>query len=46
MKCGQLIVYNMRNIFLKKSNAKCGGKASTKAFYKKSKYSISVDQQS
>ena len=46
MKFGQLKVYNMRNIFLKESYAKCGGKASTRAFYKKSKYSISLDQQS
>ena len=26
MKCGQLIEYNMRNIFLEKSYAKFGGK--------------------
>ena len=25
MKFGQLIKYNMRNIFLEKSNTKCGG---------------------
>ena len=25
MKLGQLIEYNIRNIFLEKSNAKCGG---------------------
>ena len=29
MKCGQLIKYNMRNIFLKKSYTKCGGEATT-----------------
>ena len=28
MKFGQLIEYNMRNIFLEKSYIKCGGEAS------------------
>ena len=28
MQFGQLIEYNMRNIFLEKSYAKCGGEAS------------------
>ena len=41
MKFGELIEYNMRNIFLKKSDTKCGGEATTRTFYKKSKLSIS-----
>ena len=36
----------MRNIFLEKSYTKCGGEASPRPFYKKSKLSISLDQQS
>ena len=43
MKFGQLIEYEMRNIFLKE---KCGGEASPRLFYKKSKLSISLDQHS
>ena len=35
MKLGQLIEYNMRNIFLKKSYTKCGGETSPKPFPKK-----------
>ena len=35
----------MRKIFLQKSYAKYGGEASPKLFYKKSKLSISLDQQ-
>ena len=35
MKFGQLIEYNIRNIFLEKSYSKCGGKASHRPFYKK-----------
>ena len=46
MKCGQLIEYNMRNIFLEKSYAKHGREASPRPFYQKSKLSISLDQQS
>ena len=42
---GQLIEYNMRNIFLEKSYTKCGGEARPRSFYKKSKLSISLDQQ-
>ena len=45
MKFGQLIEYNMRNIFLEKSYTKCGGEASPRSFYEKSKLSISLDQQ-
>ena len=45
MKIGQLIVYNLRNILLEKSYIICGGKASTRPFLYKIKYSISLDQQ-
>ena len=44
MKFGQLMEYNMRNAFLGKSYTKCGGEASSRPFYKKSKLSISLDQ--
>ena len=43
-KFGHLIEYNMRYIFLQKSYTKCCGEASP--FYKKSKFSIFLDQQS
>ena len=46
MKFGQLIEYNMRNIFLEKSYTKCGGEASPRTFNKKTKWSIYLDQQS
>ena len=46
MKIGQLIEYNMRNIFIERSFTKYGGKASSRTFYKKSKLSIHLDQQS
>ena len=45
MKFGQLIEYNMRNIFLEKSYTKCGGKIIPGPFSKESKLSISLDQQ-
>ena len=45
MKFDQLIECNMRNIFLEKSYTKCGGEASPRPFYKKSKLIISLDQQ-
>ena len=32
MKFGHLIEYNMRNTFLEKSYAKCGGEASPRPF--------------
>ena len=32
MKFGQLIEHNMKNIFLEKSYAKCGGETSSKPF--------------
>ena len=44
IKFGQLIEYNMRNIWLKKSYTKCGGYSSQEAFSGKSKLSISPDQ--
>ena len=46
VKFGQLIEYNIRNNFLEKSYTKYCGKASPSPFYKKSKFSISLDQQS
>ena len=47
MKFGQLIEYDMRNIFLDKvSYAKCGGETSPRTFSKKSKLSIFLDEQS
>ena len=46
MKFGQLIEYNMRKIFLEKSNTKCGGDTIPRLFCKISKFSISLDQQS
>ena len=42
---GQLIYYSMKNIFLGKSYTKWGVEASSRLFYKKSKLSISLDQQ-
>ena len=46
IKSGQLIEYNMRNIFFEQSFSKCGGEASPRPFNKKSKLSLSLDQQS
>ena len=45
-KFDQLIDYNMRNIFLEKSYAKCGGESIRRPFSKESKLSISLHQQS
>ena len=45
IKLGQLIEHNMRNIFLKMSYTKCGGGFSPRPISKKSKVSISLDQQ-
>ena len=36
MKFGQLIEYNMRNIFVEKSYAKCGGETIPKPFFESS----------
>ena len=44
MKFGQLIEYNMRNIFLEKSFTKCGGETSPRPLSEKLKLSISLDQ--
>ena len=46
MKFGQLIEYNMRKIFLEKSYTKCVGGTIPRPFSKKSKLSISLNQQS
>ena len=46
MEFGQLIECNMRNIFLEKSFAKCGGETSPRPFSEKLKFSISLVQQS
>ena len=45
MKVGHLIEYNIRNIFLEKSNIKCDGETSARPFSKKSKFSKALDQQ-
>ena len=46
MKIGQLKKCKMRNVFVKGSYWKFGEDASRKPFFKKSKLSISLDQQS
>ena len=43
---GQLIEYNLANIVVENSCTKCGAETSPRAFFKKSKLSISLDQQS
>ena len=35
IKFGQLIEYNMKNIFLEKLYTNCGGKTISRSFYKK-----------
>ena len=45
-KFGQLIEYNMINIFLEKLYKKFGGEGSPRPFCKNSKLRISLDQQS
>ena len=45
MKFGQLIEYNKKNIFFEKSHTKCGWETNLRPFYKKSKLSLSLDQQ-
>ena len=42
---GQLLEYNMRNIFVEKSYTKCGEETIPRSFSKKLKLSISLDQQ-
>ena len=44
MKFGQLVEYNMGNIFVEKSYTKCGGETLPNRFSKKSKLSLSLDQ--
>ena len=46
MKFDQLIEYNMRNVFLEKSHTKYGRETIPRAFSKKSKFNISLDQHS
>ena len=46
MKFGQLLKYNMKNIFLEKLYPKCVEEVSLRFFHKKSKLTISLDQQS
>ena len=43
MKFGQVIEYNMINIFLEKSYTKCGGGTIPRPFSRKSKLSICLD---
>ena len=43
MKFGQLIEYNIRNIFYEKSYTKCGGETISRALSKKLKSIISQD---
>ena len=43
MQFGQLIEYDRRNTFLKKSHAKCGGETIPRPFSKKPKLSVSLD---
>ena len=44
MKFGQLIEYNMKNIFVEKSYTKCVGETIPRPLSKKSKLSISLGQ--
>ena len=44
MKLGQLIEYNMRNIFLEILYTKCGEETILRPFSKKSKLSLSLNQ--
>ena len=44
MRSGELIEYKMRNIFVEKSYAKCGGETIPRLFSEKSKFSIYPDQ--
>ena len=44
MKFGQLIEYNMRNIFLENSYIECGEDTSSIPFSEKYKMGISLDQ--
>ena len=44
MKFGELIEYNMRNIFLEKSYTKCGGETNPRSFSGNLKLRISLAQ--
>ena len=44
MKFGQLLEYNMRNIFLENLYSKCGGETIPRSFSKKSRLNISLGQ--
>ena len=44
MRFGQLIEYNMKNIFVEKSCTKCAGETIPRPLSKKLKLSISLDQ--
>ena len=44
MKFGQLIEYNMRNIFVETSYIKCSGETIPRPLSKKSKLIVSLDQ--
>ena len=46
MKFGQLIEYNMRNIFIEKSYTNCGRETIPRSFSRKSKLNISLGQYS
>ena len=46
MKFAQLIEYNMKNIFLKKSYANFGGETIPRPFSKKSKFTMPLHQSS
>ena len=43
LKFGQVIEYNMRNLFLKKSYTKYGGETIPRPFIKNSRLSLSID---
>ena len=45
IRFGQLIEYNMRNIFLEKLHSNIGGDVSSRPFHRNTKLSISLDQQ-
>ena len=44
MKSGQLIEFNMKNIFVENSYKKCGEETIPRPFSRNSKWSISLDQ--
>ena len=46
MEFGQLIEFNIKNLFVEKSYTKCGEETIPRPFPKKLKLSISLDQQS